>query len=273
MTRVVCRELAPAIGQLPINLATVVGAAREGVAMGGEVVVFPELATSGYAFRSRAEAASTAIEATDPVFSELAQIAASGPAIFVVGFCELGADGELFNSAALVDGSGVRGVYRKTHLWDTEKKIFRPGAETPVVIDTFVGRIGVLICYDLEFPEMPRSLALAGADLIAVPTNWPLSARPFAERPPEVNIAMAAARVNRVPIACCDRCGTERGITWTEGTSIIGVDGWVVTTKDGKGWASAELDLGLSRDKTLSDRNDALADRRPELYVAVGPQI
>ena len=80
----------------------------------------------------------------------------------------------IYNSAAVVDSSGVRAVYRKTHLWDRERLIFTPGAELPPVVETAHGRIGVLICYDLEFPELPRSLALRGADLICAPVNWPL---------------------------------------------------------------------------------------------------
>ena len=93
------------------------------------------------------------------------------------------------------------------------------------------GRVGVAICYDLEFPEVTRHLALRGADLVAVPTNWPLVPRPDGEHPPEVVIAMAAARVNRVAIACCDRTGTERGVQWTAGATIVGVDGWVLADR------------------------------------------
>ncbi len=85
----------------------------------------------------------------------------------------------------------------------------------------------MVICYDLEFPELTRAVALAGAQLLAVPTNWPLVPRPDGERPPEAIVAMAAARVNRMAVACADRLGTERGLEWTGGATIIGVDGWV----------------------------------------------
>ena len=95
------------------------------------------------------------------------------------------------------------------------------------MLDTAVGRVAVVICYDLEFPELTRSVALAGAQLLLVPTNWPLVPRPAGERPPEVVIAMAAARVNRMAVVCADRVGTERGMEWTGGATIIGVDGWV----------------------------------------------
>jgi predicted amidohydrolase len=186
--------------------------------------------------------------------------------VIIGGFCELGGDGLLYNSAAIVDGSGVLGVHRKTHLWDREKLFFEPGGEPPQVFDTRAGRIGLLICYELEFPELTRMLALAGAELIVVPTNWPLSEWPPGEHPPEVVIAMGAARVNRVFIACCDRTGMERGQQWTAGTSIIDHLGWVIASQTQAGPASAEVDLALARDKKLSDFCDALNDRRPELY-------
>jgi hypothetical protein len=84
-----------------------------------------------------------------------------------------------------------------------------------------------------------------------------------------VVIAMAAARVKRVAVACCDRAGTERGQDWNEATSIISAEGWVVATADGDAPACADLDLGASRDKSLTPLCDLFADRRPELYGAV----
>ena len=95
----------------------------------------------------------------------------------VGGFCELGEGGRLFNSAAVVDRSGVLAVYRKLHLWNDESSWFTPGSEPAPVVDTVHGRIGVGVCYDIEFPELTRGLALAGADLVALPTNWPREAR------------------------------------------------------------------------------------------------
>ena len=175
----------------------------------------------------------------------------------------------VYNSAAVVDGSGVLAVYRKTHLWDRELEWFAAGNEPPPVVATDVGRIGVAVCYDLEFPEVTRHLALGGAELIAVPTNWPLVVRPVGERAPEVVIAMAAARVNRVAIACCDRTGTERGQRWTEGSVIVSADGWPsAMASAGEADATADIDLSCSNRKRVSDRNDVLADRRQELYAS-----
>ena len=267
MTRIICQQLAPRIADLPANREMSRRAIRQAVESGADIVVLPELVTSGYIFASAEEATSVAITRDHPLFREWAAEAARGPAVVVAGFCEAGSDGLLYDSAAVVDGSGVVAIYRKTHLWDTEKRFFAAGSEAPPVIDTHTGRIGVLVCYDLEFPEMTRLLALRGADAIVVPTNWPLVDRPLGERPPEVIIAMAAARTNRVFIACCDRTGTERGQEWTAGTVLINESGWVVALPDEDGSAMADFDPTRSREKKLSAVNDAFEDRRPELYA------
>ncbi len=244
-------------------------AIRDAIDLGADIVVLPELVTSGYVFTSAEEAGRVAITAQDPLFAAWATEAARGPGIVIGGFCELGEDGYLYNSAAVVDCAGVIGVYRKTHLWDRERLYFRAGAESPRVFDTSAGQIGVLVCYDLEFPELTRTLALAGAELIAAPVNWPLVDRPTGEHPPEVLIAMAAARVNHVFIACCDRTLTERNQQWTEGTCIINDLGWRLAHVDGQGSAVANVDLSRARDKTFGRYVHAFHDRRPELYGPV----
>lgn len=267
MTRIDCRQLAPRIADLAANRELTVGAIHAAVTGGADVVVLPELATSGYVFASRDEARSVAVSPEHELFGEWA--GAAGDALVVGGFCEAGDDGLLYNSAAVVGASGVLAVYRKLHLWDREKLVFEPGSAVPPVLDTRMGRIGVLICYDLEFPELTRTLALAGADLIVVPTNWPVVETPPGERPPEVIAAQAAARSNRVFIACCDRTGAERGQQWTAGTHVIDEWGWVLSAADGEGAATADVDLARARDKRFTPLADALADRRPELYGAV----
>ena len=241
--------------------AAIVAAARSGA----DVIVLPELVTSGYCFASTDEARSVSVRRDDPLFRRWATDAAG--AVVVAGFAELGDDDRLYNSAVLLDAHGVRTVYRKTHLWDTEQLFFNAGSAPAPVVHTAFGRIGVLICYDMEFPEMTRSVALRGADLLVVPTNWPWADRPAGMPAGEVVIAMAAAMANRMPIACCDRRGVERGQRWHQASTIVGRDGWPMATADADGVAMAELDLAGTRDKRLSTRNDALGDRRPDIYI------
>lgn len=262
MTRIVCVQLAPHVGELDANHRQIVSTIAETTA---DILVLPELATSGYVFESAAEAAECAIPPDDPKIGEWAA-AIDSDSVVVCGYAERGPGGILYNSAVLLDSTGVLASYRKTHLWDREKLFFTPGSQPPPVVATRFGRIAVMVCYDLEFPEYTRRVALEGADLIAVPTNWPEVARPEGERPPEVLIAQAAARVNRVAIACCDRSGTERGQRWTEGTTIVSDDGWIAATVGPDGSAEWDADLVSARDKNISTRNHLFGDRRTDLY-------
>ncbi len=265
MTRIACVQTAPLLGEVEANFAATTTAIAEAVAVGAHVVVLPELATSGYVFADADEAHSAARLPSDPAFGQWQS--AAGDAVVVGGFCELGADGLLYNSALVIDGGAVAAVYRKTHLWDREKLIFTPGDARPPVLRTRHGVIAVMICYDLEFAELTRQVALAGAELIAAPVNWPPFPHPVGERPGEVITAMSAARTNRVAFAICDRAGVERGQPWIEGTSIISPDGWVVSSVGpGVGMAVADLDLSVTQDKSVTQFVDLFADRRVDLY-------
>ncbi len=269
MTRVACQQLAPVIGDLEANRELCLAAIAEAIDEGAEVVVLPELITSGYMFTSTEEAAQVAIAPDHELLREWAAVAKRDDVVVIGGFCEDGGDGRVYNSAAVIDADGVRAVYRKLHLWDNEHAIFTPGSESPPVIETGAGRIGVVICYDLEFPELTRSVALAGAQLLAVPTNWPLFPRPDGERPSEVTIAMATGRINKMAVACADRVGAERGQDWTGGATIVDPDGWVAAESRAPGMVIADVDLAGALDKRLTDRADVFGDRRPELYGAV----
>jgi 5-aminopentanamidase len=267
MARVAVQQLIPVLGDLAANRALTRAAIEEAAGAGADVVVLPELITSGYVFEDAAETATAAIGTDHPILVEWAALAREHDLVVVGGFAERGDDGNLYNSAALLDPSGLRAVYRKLHLWDREKLLFTPGDAAPPVIDTHVGRIGVVVCYDLEFPELTRGVALRGAQLLCVPTNWPLMERSSAERRPgEVVVAMATARMNRMAVACADRLGDERGVAWTGGASIVGADGWIAAETLAPGMIAADVDLDQARDKRWTELADAFGDRRPELY-------
>ena len=263
VVRVRCNELAPAVGNLQHNQELIEAAVVDAMADGIQLLVLPELATSGYFLLDHAEALSCSLASTDEFFTRLSSLL-TVDTVAVVGFCE-NDGGVLYNSAIVLTAGSVIGVYRKTHLWDAEKELFSPGGDSPTVFETPVGRLGVLICYDQEFPEMPRSLAVQGAEMIAIPTNWPAVPTPSGEHPPEVIQAMAASRSSRIPIFCCDRRGTERGNTWTEGSVIINAEGWPSGTKDGNN--CVDVDIAIDHERlSIGPRNHVLDDRRPDLY-------
>ena len=121
--------------------------------------------------------------------------------------------------------SGLRTAYRKVHLWGTSPTSScrarpRLSSSTPKL-----GRIATLVCYDLEFPEWVRMPALSGAEILAAPTNWPVSAPRSAATPIEVVKAQADAAVNGMVVVAADRCGTERGVEWVGGSCIVAADG------------------------------------------------
>jgi predicted amidohydrolase len=268
-TGVAVVQLAPVVGDYDGNQAQVRDAVLRAAAAGARIVVVPELSTSGYVFASADEARSLARPAADAVAGWVAVARETGTVV-AGGFCELGDDGLLYNSAAIVDGSGVLAVYRKLHLWDRESLVFTAGSELPPVVETPFGRLGLCICYDLEFPELVRGLALLGADLICAPTNWPDEGRPDGERPMDVVRAMASASVSRVFIAAADRCGAERGVDWVGGSAIVSPAGWLLAGPPPVPPAPALLVVSCSladaRVKRLNDRNDVFGDRRVEIY-------
>ncbi|MDF2824327.1 MAG: putative amidohydrolase [Mycobacterium sp.] len=265
MTTIACCQFSPVFGDLAGNIGTVESLIADAVSAGADIIVLPELATSGYMFHDAAEARSLSLPASSPLFTRWS--AAAGDSVAVVGFCEAADDGRIFNSAVVVDGSGVLECYRKTHLWDREKLIFTPGETLPPVVKTRHGAIAVMVCYDLEFAEITRHVALGGAELIVAPVNWPLFPRPEGEHPGEVITAMSTARTNKIAVAVCDRSGEERDQPWTAGTAIVDPHGWVVATAGpDAGVALAELDLSVTHDKSLTEYVDLLADRRVDLY-------
>jgi len=182
-TVIAVAQLAITVAELDANRRAAAAAVAEAAAAGARLVVLPELCDSGYVFDAAdpaAEARSLAAPAAESItLRQWHTLAGQHRLVIVGGFCELGGDGRLYNSAALVDASGTRAVYRKAHLWDKEKLVFTPAGAAPPVVDTEIGQVAVMICYDLEFPEWVRLAALDGAELIAAPVNWPAySGRP-----------------------------------------------------------------------------------------------
>jgi 5-aminopentanamidase len=223
------------------------------------------LVTCGYVFESLEEARAAALQADDACFTEWAREAARGDAVVIGGFCELVPDGRLFNSSALVDGGGLRAVYRKLHLWGEEPRWFSAGDRPAPVVDTRYGRIGLAVCYDIEFPELTRGLALAGAELIALPANWPRDPRPILH-----SLALSTAYLSRVYVAVCDRCGSERGLEFEGGSVIAGPDGSLragPVADRGVQTLIGDCDLDEARRKRNGPQNDAFADRRPTYYA------
>lgn len=274
MTKIACCQFAPRLSRARANVDESIRLFHQAVDKGAEIVVFPELTSSGYAFADSAEASSASEPSDGFAVSRWKEAAEERNAIIIAGFCEANEQGKPYNSAALLVPGRDPVIYRKAHLWDAERALFAPGEAAPPVIETDYGRIGVVICYDLEFPEWIRLPALAGAELICAPVNWPSVPRPAGERPGEVVRTQAQASMNRVSIAACDRTGVERDVEWTSASVIVDADGWPIAMADldiGRPETIiADIDLDESRNKKLSEFSDVFADRRTDLYSALG---
>jgi predicted amidohydrolase len=250
------------------NRRRLVSAVEDAVARGAALVVLPELVTSGYVFADLAEARAKAEPVDGPTVTLLAELSARHEIVLVAGFCEVG-DGERpYNSLAVLDRGRLLAVYRKTHLWGTEKAVFAVGDALAPVVETSVGTVAGMICYDLEFPEMVRDVALRGAQIVLAPSNWPSNSPPPGERAPEIVKAQASAAVNRVFVVVTDRVGAERGVEWIGGSLICDVEGYLVSgpAQGQETTLVAALDLGRALAKDVGPYNHAFTDRRPDLY-------
>lgn len=224
-----------------------------------DVIVFPELSSCGYCYRDRDEI--RPYTNTLDALARLETIARRKNRLLVGGFAE-SSDGELFNSAYAIDPDHTQ-VYRKIHLWNVEKTLFR-GGEKPLLV-TFRGhRFGIEICYDLQFPELASLYSRMGAEAILVPMAW-------AEEPVgpleglEVynHLALATAFSHGIYVAVDNRTGAERGATFPGQASITDPFGRMRHLSGGEGTLEATLDFTLVRQaKQPNARNEVDSDAR-----------
>ena len=226
-----------------------------------DLVLFPECFLTGYAAGSAEEAGRIAISSDHE--SERLKVAVA------VGFAERAGD-DLFNTIAFyVPGDPVR-YYRKTHLPFIGYDRFAKAGDRLEVFDTSLGRIGILICYDQRPSEPARVLALNGADVILLPTNWPDGAQVSAN-----SVCVTRAAENKVWLVACNRIGTENGFRFIGQSKIISPTGQVIEAAgDAEATLVADLNLDLARQKRTvilpgEYELGVMSDRRPELYGIV----
>jgi predicted amidohydrolase len=250
------------------NFLSICNAVSNCVAADAQLIVIPELSNSGYVFKNLTELAERAWELSDRRFEKLKAILSTSDAILVGGFA-LSVLGEYFNASVVVDKSGVRGWYPKAHLFNDEKDFFMAGSDQPLIVDTPIGRLATMICYDVEFPEWVRKAALAGAQILAIPTNWPEWGGIAIPTPMEVVRVQAGASVNRMVAIAADRTGEERGVKWVGASVITDADGVIQVMADLKIPNTTQIlfaEVEVPTSKAIGPRNDVLLDRRTDLY-------
>ncbi|RQG97497.1 nitrilase family protein [Natrarchaeobius oligotrophus] len=274
---IACIQFEPVVGDVERNRDRSCERIRDAVDRGGDFIVLPELANSGYVFNSRGEAYSSA----EPIPSgETArrwiEIAEEEEIYIVGGYAEVD-DGVLYNSAVLLGPDGYVGTHRKLHLWNEEKLWFESGDEIEV-FDTKIGRIGMQVCYDQWFPEITRIQAQKGVDIVAEPTNWvPITADEQSatlernELARANHLAISNAHVNTVWFACADRIGVERDQPFLGKSIIVDPTGRSVagpaSQEDEEILIAKDCNLMASRtEKNWNELNVVPRDRRTDLY-------
>jgi predicted amidohydrolase len=256
------------------NAARTATALRAAADQGASLVVLPELAATGYVL-DRAELAVRAesLGSPGPVLTAWAEQARDLGITVVGGFAERAGD-RLYNSVAVFAPDGTpAGVYRKLHLFGREREVFVPGDLGLPVVEVAGLRLGVVVCYDLRFPETIRILALRGADLVAVPTAWVTgfdAAVPEGPRIGQVDAALVHGNLNSVFVACADQVGSAGGLTFL-GRSLL-VDPYgraVIGPLDPRRPAVVVADVDLADVRTARHRGPAISpleDRRTDVY-------
>jgi predicted amidohydrolase len=234
-----------------------------------DVIVLPELCTTGYSFLTKEEA----LKAADTVNDAAAffkPYAVKNKAVIVAGFAEK-ENNEVYNSAIAVLPDGEFELYRKTHLFFKEKDCFAPGNTGFKVVKHPLKDcvVGVMVCYDWRFPESARTLALMGADVIACPANlvtavWEIGMK-------------ARALENNLFVAVANRCGTEKRILndgteqqliFTGKSVLYYVNGSELVQADGENDSilTYTINIANSRNKKFNAYNDIFSDRNPSFY-------
>ena len=251
----------------PANVVKAIPMIRQAGLDGSDMIMFPEMFTTGYELSIVGPRITELAEPVNgPTITALRE-AAKQAGVYVVAPIVLYHDdlpGVPFNSAVLIDREGnVAGVYDKQHLWALERFYFRGGNGTPV-FQTDFGTIGIMICYDMGYPEVARMLALQGAQIVLCPSAWCEPDHDVWD----INVP-ARALENTVFLCAVNRYGREQDLYMGGHSKMCDPRGRVVAElpDEGEGVLNVEIDLA----DVVSNRQTSpyLRDRRPELYGKV----
>ena len=248
-----------ALGDPDRNLIIVKETTAEAARRGSDIVVFPELWSTGYDLEN---AATHATPVDRGIFAETAELSRQF-GIHIAGSClSLMGEERYGNTAVLYDSQGsALGVYTKIHLFRLmeEDQYLVPGDHLTLV-ETRWGSLGLAICYDLRFPEIFRAYAIAGARMVLLPSEWP---HPRLEH--WRALIRARAIENQMFVIACNRVGVSKETTFCGHSAII--DPWgntVIEAGESPTLLTAEIDLDLVEE--VRNKIPVLRDRRPEIY-------
>ncbi len=256
-----CFQWAVIPGRPDVNLSKVQKGIAGLAAKGAHLVVLPEMWSCGFDYGRLRE---IALE-TPGILTELASWCRRHRVVVVGSLPELDG-GSLYNTNYVVDADGsLRGAYRKTHLFTLhgEHHHFAPG-EDVLVCNTLAGRLGVITCYDLRFPELARVLALEGARILCVSAQWPL---------PRIEqwslILRCRAVENQMFVVGCNGCGEEGDRRYGGASAIVSPLGVQLALANGEE-CTLFAKLDLQEVEAFREHIPCFRDRRPELYRLCG---
>jgi len=264
-------QIDPKLGELGNNLERILQELAKAAEAGARLVVFPECALSGYGFASREEGLQHAVAIDSSEVRAVVSASAAHRCYCIFGFLER--DGSrLYNACVLTGPEGVVGTYRKVHLPFLGIDMFADPGDRPFAVHDAGGlKVGMHICYDGSFPETARVLALLGADLVVLPTNWPIHSECAAE-----HMIPTRAMENTVYAMAVNRVGQESGFRFIGGSSIVDPSGRVLAKAgaDTEEVLLADIDPEVARRKRLvrvpgRHEINRIADRRPRFYEPI----
>jgi len=269
------REITVALGQMSCragdkehNIETIERMVKRAKKRKADLIAFPELALTGYVVRDRAYELAEAIP-NGPSIGRIKELAKKHNIHIITGIIERSprAGAVLHNTAVLISPQGYVGKYQKmylpTHSVFEEKRYFRPGYQTPV-FETQIGRLGMIICYDVYFPEVSRLLSVKGAKLIVCISASPSVRRGFFE-----TLTAARAIENTVFLAFVNLAGIQDGLQFWGGSRLLAPSGSVITQ------AKYDEDDLITSKVDFSDITrvqawvPTLRDLRPEIFSSL----
>jgi len=258
--RIALAQLAGVEGDTPHNFKSACEAVDEAAGLRADCLLLPELHLTG--FVKAADLPRVAEPWPGRMLAGLIERAAAGAMGLCTSFVEAGEDGLMFNTAVLTAPDGrILSSYRKTHLFDAERRLYAPGERLAPPADFLGVSAGMLVCYDIEFAEAARSLALAGTQIILIPSA---NMEPWGPR--HRVFATARALENHLFVAYCNRNGVGPGVRYCGESAIVDPMGHVLCEAgEDEAVIVADIDPGVI---TASKQTfDYLHERRPELYA------
>jgi len=243
-------------GDVDANLAYILEALHRVAGEGADLAVLPEMWSSGFAYRNLNQLAGR----TEGIVAELLELSARYKMVIVGSMPEPNGD-KVFNTIYVVDNGKMAGIYRKIHLFSLlgEDRAFS-GGDSWLLADTSIGKVGVIICYDLRFPELSRRLAVEGAQVICVPAQWP---KPRQEH--WRTLLRARAIENQLFVVACNTCGTVGKLDFFGMSMIIDPKGELLA-EGGESEVELVAELDLQAMDDWRAQIPCFNDRRPECY-------